>query len=144
MTGAGLKQSLENSAALISYEDVYEYPGFGFQVAGLRFTINVLPDNQNSRIADLRVLQLDGTFLDMDENQIYNIALPSFLAAGGEKDQKQVRGIFDDNIIEHVVGDTIIFEAAKEFIKKNSPIRQVGGHCRLHNEKRVKKKKIKV
>ena len=76
MNGTGLKQSLENSAALISYEDVHEYPGFGFQVAGLRFTINVLPDNQNSRITDLKVQNINGNYFDVDPDQIYNIALP--------------------------------------------------------------------
>ena len=64
MTGAGLKQSLENSAALINYPDVFGYPGFGFQVAGLRFTIDVQSDNQNSRITNLKVLDLNGNFND--------------------------------------------------------------------------------
>ena len=76
MNGTGLKQSLENSAAQISYEDVYEYPGFGIQVSGLRFTINVLPDNQNSRITDLKVKDINGSYFDVDLEQIYYIALP--------------------------------------------------------------------
>ena len=76
MNGTGLKQSLENSAAQISYEDVYEYPGFGIQVSGLRFTINVLPDNQNSRITDLEVKNTNGSYSDVDLEQIYYIALP--------------------------------------------------------------------
>ena len=76
MTGAGLKKSLENSAALISYENVYEYPGFGFQVSGLRFTINVLPDNHFSRITDLKIQNIDGSFSDVDLDKIYNVALP--------------------------------------------------------------------
>ena len=76
MNGTGLKQSLENSAAQISYEDVYEYPGFGIQVSGLRFTINVLPDNQNSRITDLKVKNTNGSYSDVDLEQIYYIALP--------------------------------------------------------------------
>ena len=79
MTGAGLKQSLENTAALISYEDVYEYPGFGIQVSGLIFTIIVLPDNQNSRITDLRIKNIDGNYFDVDLEQIYNIALPRYV-----------------------------------------------------------------
>ena len=76
MNGTGLKRSLENSAAQISYEDVYEYPGFGIQVSGLRFTINVLPDNQNSRITDLKVKNTYGSYSDVDLEQIYYIALP--------------------------------------------------------------------
>ena len=76
MNGTGLKQSLENSAAQISYEDVYEYPGFGIQVSGLRFTINVQPDNQNSRITDLKVKDINGSYFDVDLEQIYYIALP--------------------------------------------------------------------
>merc|ERR1712141_532602 len=124
MTGAGLKQSLENSAALVSYEDVYEYPGFGFQDAGLRFTINVLPDNQNSRITDLKVQNINGNYSDVDLDEIYNIALPSFLAGGGEKEQKQIRGIFDDNILTQTVGDVLIFESVRDYIKKNQPINQ--------------------
>ena len=125
MTGAGLKQSLENSAALIVYPDVYGYPGFGFQVAGLRFTIDVKSDNINSRITNLKVLDQDNSFYDIDMEKIYNVALPSFLASGGEKEQHHTRGIFDDNIIDHTVGDTIIFEAVRDYIKQNSPINQV-------------------
>jgi len=124
MTGAGLKQSLENTAALMSYEDVYEYPGFGIQVSGLIFTIIVLPDNQNSRITDLRIKNIDGNYFDVDLEQIYNIALPSFLAGGGEKEQKHVRGFFDENILTHQVGDVLIFEAVRDYIRENQPINQ--------------------
>jgi len=124
MTGAGLKQSLENSAALVSYEDVYEYPGFGFQVAGLRFTINVLPDNQNSRISDLKIKNINGSYFDVDLTQIYNVALPSFLAAGGEKEQHHLRGIFDDNILSHTVGEVLIFESVRDYIREKQSINQ--------------------
>ena len=125
MNGAGLKMSLENAAASINYTDLSEYPGFGFQVAGLRFTIIVEPHNQNSRIKDLEVLNVDGSYSDLNETAIYNVALPSFLAGGGEKNQRQTRGIFDDGIIDHTPGDTILFEAARNYIKDKSIIHQV-------------------
>ena len=35
-----------------------------------------------------------------------------------------MRGIFDDNIISHVPGDKYIYEAVRDFFKKNSPIEQ--------------------
>ena len=49
----------------------------------------------------------------------------SFLSAGGEKEQQQVLGFFDDNILNHTVGNVMIFEAVRDYIKENQPINQV-------------------
>ena len=50
----------------------------------------------------------------------------SFLAAGGEKEQQHVRGIFDENILNHTVGSVLIFESVRDYIRENQPINQVG------------------
>ena len=56
-----------------------------------------------------------------DQKNIFN----SFLSAGGEKEQQQVLGFFDDNILNHTVGNVMIFEAVRDYIKENQPINQV-------------------
>lgn len=51
--------------------------------------------------------------------------LPSFLAGGGSrKNQKQMRGIFDQNILEHIPGDRFIYEVVRDYFKATSPVEQ--------------------
>lgn len=71
MTGQGIKSSLENAAAAIDADNIkYGYPGFGYQVAGLKMKIIVTKDNVGSRIADLQVLNADGTYSDIGLKQV--------------------------------------------------------------------------
>ena len=68
---------------------------------------------------------------------MYRVVLPSFLAGGGErKNQKEMRGIFDGNILTHVPGDRFIYDVVKEYFQKNSPIEQyLEGRLNIVNQK---------
>jgi len=125
MAGEGIKRSLEAAAASIDFNNPDGYPGFGFQVTGLRFNIMVGPDNVNNRITNLQVKSEDGGYSSIVYNQNYTVVLPSFLAGGGSrKNQKQMRGIFDNNILEHHQGDRFIFEVVRDYFKATSPVEQ--------------------
>lgn len=68
---------------------------------------------------------------------MYRVVLPSFLAGGGErKIQKEMRGIFDSNILSHTPGDRFIYDVVKEYFQKNTPISQhVEGRLNIINQK---------
>merc|ERR1711892_1373208 len=122
MNGAGIKQCIENAAFNIDPTNVNEYPGFGYQLSGLKVTIEVTPENKGSRVTELQVMDINGKFSDINYDQVYNVALPSFLA--GTNFQRQMRGVFDDSILSHTVGDVMIYEALKDYIKANTPLAQ--------------------
>ena len=67
---------------------------------------------------------------------MYRVVLPSFLAGGGErKNQKEMRGIFDSNILSHTPGDRFIYEVVREYFRKNTPISQhVEGRLNIVNQ----------
>jgi len=130
MRGEGIKNVLEKMCERLNPDDIYEYPGFGYQLAGLNFEVLVTNDNVGSRVNNLRVKGEDGSYSDIEDDAIYNVALPSFLAGGFHKSQKaksrQVRskGVFDDDILSHVPGTILSYEAMKEWVIQNSPINQ--------------------
>ena len=68
---------------------------------------------------------------------MYRVVLPSFLAGGGErKIQKEMRGIFDSNILSHTPGDRFIYDVVKEYFQKNTPISQrVEGRLNIVDQK---------
>ena len=68
--------------------------------------------------------------------QVYRVVLPSFLAGGGErKNQKEMRGIFDSNILSHTPGDRFIYEVVREYFQRNTPIsQQVEGRLNIVNQ----------
>ena len=68
---------------------------------------------------------------------MYRVVLPSFLAGGGErKIQKEMRGIFDSNILNHTPGDRFIYDVVKEYFQKNTPIEQrVEGRLNIVDQK---------
>ena len=70
MTGEGIKNSLEAAAASIDFNNPDGYPGFGYQVAGVRFNISVGPDNVNNRIRNLQVKNIDGEYNIIDPQQV--------------------------------------------------------------------------
>ena len=47
-----------------------------FQVAGLRFEVVVTADNAGDRVKNLNVKNEDGNYGDIDDETIYNVALP--------------------------------------------------------------------
>merc|ERR1719309_1940403 len=49
----------------------------------------------------------------------------SFLAGGGTKNQKHMRGIFDGGVETHIVGDVMIYEAVRDYIKATAPLDRV-------------------
>merc|ERR1712179_693607 len=124
MKGSGIRASIENAAAGIDSEDLNKYPGFGYQLSGLRVKIVVTPNNAGSRVADLQVEDINGVFAAIQDEEIYNVALPSFLAGGGTKFQKQMRGVFDDHILTHDVGEVMIYQALRTYIEDNTPLAQ--------------------
>ena len=68
---------------------------------------------------------------------MYRVVLPSFLAGGGErKIQKEMRGIFDSNILSHIPGDRFIYDVVKEYFQKNTPISQhIEGRLNIVDQK---------
>jgi len=124
MSGAGLKKSMENAAYNIDAHDVNKYPGFGYQLSGLRLTMEITSGNAGNRVTELKVANNDGSYSDIQEDHIYNVALPSFLTGRSARFQKQMRGVFEDQIISYQQGDVMIYEALRDYILKNSPLAQ--------------------
>jgi len=127
MRGSGILKSLENAASSIDSEDVNKYPGFGYQISGLRIEINAKLE-VGSRVTKALVEEWNGSeyvFSDIEPTKLYNMALPSFLAGGGTKNQKHMRGIFDGDIETHIVGDVMIYEAVRDYIKATAPLDRV-------------------
>merc|ERR1711936_344763 len=129
MKGSGIRNVLEQACFKINPDDVNDYYGsFGYQVAGLRFKVVVTADNAGDRVKNLNVKNEDGNYGDIEDETIYNVALPSFLAGGfhQNKTQRQIRssGIFDSEILTHVPGDKTIYQAMRDWVKANSPIHQ--------------------
>merc|ERR1712013_824494 len=125
----GIRSSL--AVGNLTYEDVLYVLPFDNTVdfvtmkgSGLRVTIIVTPDNAGDRVADLQVMDVNGVFGDIQDDEVYNVALPSFLAGGGSKFQKQMRGVFDDHILSHDVGDVMIYQALRTYIQDNTPLAQ--------------------
>ena len=127
MTGAGLVAAIELAAANIDPADPASYPGFGYQLAGLQLQLSVADGNAGSRVALLEVKGGDGVYRPVVPDQIYNVALPSFLAGGGSRDnpvQRQIRGIFDSAILNRTTDGVMMYDAVKQFFIENSPIKQ--------------------
>jgi len=132
MSGQGIKNVLEKACSRIDPDDIYDYSkGFGYQVAGLNFEVKVNHENSGDRIKNLRVKGKDGEYSHIEDDVIYNVALPNFLA--GYRDERarsrqarqvKAKGIFDDDILSHVTGTKPIYEALRDWILLNSPIEQ--------------------
>merc|ERR1711971_1127425 len=91
-------------------------------MGGIRNVLEKACENINSE-------DVHGNYGDIDDEAIYNVALPSFLAGSfhqNNKTQRQVKskGIFDDDILSHVPGDKTIYQAMRDWVKLNSPIHQ--------------------
>ena len=69
--GAGLKQSLENMAARIVYNNEDAYPGFGYQIGGLRMIVTVKKNNVGNRITQLLVKTASGEYEDFHLDKVY-------------------------------------------------------------------------
>lgn len=77
MKGSGIRTVLERMCERINPDDVHDYSGgFGYQVAGLNFEVLVAEDNQGERVHNLRVKGADGVYADIQEEAVYNVALP--------------------------------------------------------------------
>ena len=86
MRGGGIRTVLERMCERINPANVHDYSGgFGYQVpgptithqvAGLNFEVLVAEDNQGERVNNLRVQGADGAYTDIQEDAVYNVALP--------------------------------------------------------------------
>ena len=106
MKGSGIRNVLEQACFKINPDDVNDYYGsFGYQVAnpncsvklffcvsklrfslmglrkfsqvaGLRFEVVVTAGNAGDRVKNLNVKNEDGNYGDIDDEAIYNVALP--------------------------------------------------------------------
>jgi len=126
MKGSGIRTVLERMCERINPDDVHDYSGgFGYQVAGLNFEVLVAEDNQGERVHNLRVKGADGVYADIQEEAVYNVALPSFLSgSGGRGRQVKSKGIFDDLILSLEEGEGTIYQALRSWILANSPLHQ--------------------
>ena len=70
MSGAGIKASLEAAAASINYTDPSIYPGFGYQLSGLKVTFTVLEDNIGDRVTSLMMKTPEGDYVDVDPETV--------------------------------------------------------------------------
>ena len=70
MKGTGLRASIEAAASSLVAGDPEAYPGFGYQLSGLRVTITVEEDNQGSRVTELLVKQEDGSHVEVEDDKV--------------------------------------------------------------------------
>ena len=74
-----MKQSLENMAASIVFNDEDAYPGFGYQIGGLKVYITVNENNVNNRITQLLVKTANGEYEDIDLDKVELIYLNRYI-----------------------------------------------------------------
>ena len=79
MSGAGIKASLEAAAASINHTDPSIYPGFGYQLSGLKVTFTVLEDNIGDRVTSLQMETPEGDYVDVDPETVKLIDIIQFL-----------------------------------------------------------------
>ena len=70
MNGEGLRASIEAAAFSLVAGDPEAYPGFGYQLSGLRVNITVEEDNQGSRVTELLVKQEDGSYAKVEDDKV--------------------------------------------------------------------------
>ena len=115
VTGAALLQVLEWNLAGLCPDQSCD-PAEFFQVGGARLSLVVREDNAGARLASVEVRQQDGSFSAVEEEEIYSVAITSFLTLPGKSPigeliQDQVRGPTD-------------YEVLVRYIQLHSPLYQ--------------------
>ena len=115
VTGAAVLQVLEWNLAGLCPDQSCDPPEF-FQVAGARLSLVVREDNAGARLTRVQVRQEDGSFSDLVEEELYSVAITSFLTLPGKSPigaeiQDQVRGPTD-------------YEVLVRYIEHHSPLHQ--------------------
>jgi 5'-nucleotidase len=122
MPGRALRLALERAATKLDPADPTKYPGFGLQMAGLKVRITVSGANSGSRVQQILVKSVaDGEYEELVEEQMYRVAIGSFLAPAGR--QRSRRGIFDDlEGTTYTPGRVVDAAALQDWVAKMSPL----------------------
>lgn len=88
LTGADVVAALENSVSAINLNDDGQISRDGasgrfLQVSGLTYSFDPTLES-GSRIVSVEVEQEDGSFAAIDESAVYLVAMPNFIANGGD------------------------------------------------------------
>lgn len=115
VTGAALLQVLEWNLAGLCPDQSCD-PAEFFQVSGARLNLVVTEENAGARLASVQVRREDGDYVALQEEEIYSVAITSFLTLPGKSPigpliQDQVRGPSD-------------YEALVKYIQLHSPLHQ--------------------
>ena len=103
ITGASLLQVLEWNLAGLCPDQSCDPPEF-FQVGGARLDLVVREDNAGARLTRVEVRQQDGSYSALLEEELYSVAITSFLTLPGKSPigaliQDQLRGPTDYDVL---------------------------------------------
>jgi len=104
--GRTLVKALEYSVSELSSRGEYKATGKFLQVSGLQILYD-LRKPVWSRLDSVKVLNGDGEYTELDRNTVYNVAVMSYIATGGDgydmlqKEQiERYQGLLDSDLIE--------------------------------------------
>jgi len=124
LAGRDIKAVLEYNVAGLCPNQTCE-PTVFYQVAGLQVDYHIKSFNQGRRIARIQSKQPDGSFSDLDEDDLYPVAIVSFQVLPGKSPVY-------DLMKEHQVGSTD-YDVLVKYLKENSPITtRIEGRIRVH------------
>ena len=115
VTGAAILEVLEWNLAGLCPDQSCD-PAEFFQVGGARLSLVVREDNAGARLTAVEVRQEDGSYSALLEEELYSVAITSFLTLPGKSPigaqiQDQVRGPTD-------------YEVLVNYIQQHSPLYQ--------------------
>lgn len=126
LTGADIIAALENSVSRITLNDDGEIVRDGasgrfLQVSGLRFSYDPTLE-AGSRVVSVEVEQEDGSFVAIDESATYSVAMPNFIALGGDG-----YDIFVENGMNVYLFGRVDWEVTRDYMQELTPINDDDG-----------------
>ena len=119
VSGATLKSIMEHSVR--DYVPDHDDPGGKFlQIAGLIVHYNITKP-KGERVVSLKVGKPNESLNllpSVVENQVYSVALPSYLVEGGDSYK-----MIPENLIDHKNTGFLMQDLVAQFVKNNSPLK---------------------
>jgi len=121
ITGADLVAALENGVSRITLNEDGQVSRDGAsgrfpQVSGFRFSYDPTLE-AGSRVTSVEILQADGTYAPVDESAVYSLAIPNFIAGGGDG----YTGLAENGQNAYLFG-RVDWEVTRDYMVSISPI----------------------
>jgi 2',3'-cyclic-nucleotide 2'-phosphodiesterase (5'-nucleotidase family) len=121
INGTGLKWLLEQYAGQLCSNASCDAQTF-LQMSGIRVVYDILDNNIDDRVTEAKVKCPgdEDNWCDLEEDAVYPVAIPDFLAEGGAYRRGQ-REFFPDVMINRTIGGPD-FDVFRDYIKQETPL----------------------